>query len=171
MTFRGAASLLLIGLVVAACAPRAEESQEESRIDYAAEEQAIRDVNVGWLAMANARDTAGIAALFTEDGALQSDRTEPAVGRAAIQAELDRSDAENPDRVNDWSADRVLVAASGEMAVEFGSWTSTGGGADGSVDDYGKYVTVLRKVDGEWKIDTDTSISLKPEEPADSSSQ
>jgi len=102
---------------------------------------------------------------------LQSDRSEPAVGRAAIQAELDRTDAENPSRVSDWSADRVLVAASGERAVEFGSWTSTGGGADGSVDDYGKYVTVLRKVDGEWKIDTDTGISLKPEEPADSSSQ
>jgi len=171
MALRRALSLLLVGLVMAACAPQAEETQEAPQIDLAAEEQAAGSVNVRWLAMANAKDTAGIAALFMTEGVLRSDTSEPAIGRAAIQASLDQDFAANPSRVNAWGADRILVAASGDLAVEFGSWNSTGGGADGTVDDWGKYVTVLRKVGGEWKIDTDSAYSTKPEGTDESSSQ
>ena len=163
--------MLLIGLVMAACAPQAEEPQEVPQIDLAAEEQAVRDINVRWLAMANEKNTTGIAALFMADGRVLSTTTEPAVGQAAIQASMDEDNAANPSRVSDWSADRVLVAASGDLAVEFGSYSSTGGGADGTVEDWGKYVTVLRKVGGEWKIDTDSAYSTKPESTNEASSQ
>ena len=162
---------MLIGLVMAACAPQAEEPQEVPQIDLAAEEQAVREINVRWLAMAGEKDTAGIAALFMADGKILSDTADPVVGQAAIQASMDEDFAANPSRVPNWGADRVLVASSGDMAVEFGSYNNTGGGADGNVDDWGHYVTVLRKVDGEWKIDTDTAYSTKPQATNEGSSQ
>jgi ketosteroid isomerase-like protein len=171
MALRKAFSLMLIGLVMAACAPQAEEPQEVPQIDLAAEEQAVRDVNVRWLAMVNEKNTTGIAALFMADGRVLSTTTEPAVGQAAIQASMDEENAANPSRVSDWSADRVLVAGSGDLAVEFGSYSSTGGGADGTVEDWGNYVTVLRKVGGEWKIDTDSAYSTKPASTNEASSQ
>ena len=58
MALRKAFSLMLIGLVMAACAPQAEELHEVPQIDLVAEEQAVRDINVRWLAMANEKDTA-----------------------------------------------------------------------------------------------------------------
>jgi ketosteroid isomerase-like protein len=62
-----------------------------------------------------------------------------------------------------WSTDSVHVSAAGDMAVETGSWSTTGTGPDGSGSDAGKYLTYYRKVDGAWKVAADVSSSGPPQ--------
>lgn len=151
MTLRKLVLFPLVGLVIAACAAPPAEPQ----VDVAAEEQAIRDIAAHWLDMERAKDAAGVAALFADDGQVQWNGYESILGPAAIQAFLEEDWAENPDAVTDFGSERVVISAAGDMAVDFGYWTNTG--PDG--DDHGKYITVFRRVNGEWKVDTDISMS------------
>ena len=64
---------------------------------------------------------------------------------------------------------RVEVAASGDLAVEYGTWSETGLGPNGTEEDHGRYVTVFLKVNGAWKIAADASLSTKPEVAANPS--
>jgi len=145
-----------VGLALAACAPPAAE-----QVDFAAEEAAVRAVNVSWLELARAKNAAGIAALFVEDGTLFAEDREPVVGRTAIQAYMADNFVANPNTIPDWSGDRVELATSGDFAVEYGTWQDTD--SDGAELDRGKYVTVFRKVNGTWMVETDMSLSIKPE--------
>ena len=151
-------SLAFVGWLAAACAPASPPPP-----DLAAEADAIRAISSQWLALEKANDYAGIAALFTEDGTLYREDKEPVVGAAAIQALMTADRAENPQSVADWATDRVEVAASADLAVEYGTWSTTGGGADGTGTDMGRYTTVYRKVNGVWKVAADLSYSTKPE--------
>ena len=63
-----------------------------------------------------------------------------------------------------WSTDRVEIATSGDLAIEYGSWKTTSLGQDGTEEDYGKYVTIYRKVNGTWKISGDIGQTTKPAE-------
>jgi uncharacterized protein (TIGR02246 family) len=117
-----------------------------------------------WLELARAKDAAGIAALFAEDGRLLRENAPPVMGPAAIQASEQQDITESPNAVPNWTTERVEVAASGDLAVEHGTYSITGLGADGSGSDEGAYVTVFRKVNGTWMIVTDASVSTRPAE-------
>ena len=54
----------------------------------------------------------------------------------------------------------VLVAASGDLAVERGSWTADEDGEGEDDADHGEYVTVYRKIGGEWKVIIDATTEL-----------
>ena len=151
---------IIIFFALTACAPQAEKQQ----IDLNTEEQAIRSISMRWLELANSQDAAGVAALFTDDGVVFTDNQEPVVGQTAIQDFRTQRQEKNPKLVFDWITDRVEIAASGDLAIEYGSWTNTGGGLSGTEEDHGKYVTVYRKVNGTWKVVSDIGISTKPEE-------
>ena len=151
---------IIIFFALTACAPQAEKQQ----IDLNTEEQAIRSISMRWLELANSQDAAGVAALFTDDGVVFTDNQEPVVGQTAIQDFRTQRQEKNPKLVFDWITDRVEIAASGDLAIEYGSWTNTGGGLSGTEEDHGKYVTVYRKVNGTWKVAADIGISTKPEE-------
>lgn len=151
---------VFVAFAAAACAPA---QAPPPAVDLAAEEQAVRAISMQWLELERAQDMASIAALFTEDGALIREHEDPIVGRAAIEAHLTQDQTENPSGVPDWSTERVEIAASADLAVEYGTWSETGLGADGTGEDHGRFVTVYRKVDGAWKIAADASLSTKPE--------
>jgi hypothetical protein len=71
-------------------------AQEEPAIDLAAEEAAVRQVNLTWLERFRARDAEGVAALFVEDGwTIGDDGLRD--GRAAILADMAAEYEENPD--------------------------------------------------------------------------
>jgi uncharacterized protein (TIGR02246 family) len=135
-------------------------------VDAAAEEAAVRAVSARWLAFEGERNAAGIAGLFADDGRLIWVGQDPVVGPTAIQAYLTKDYAENPKRTSTWKTDRVLIATAGDLAVEYGNFTNTATGKDGTGSDNGNYVTVFRKVAGGWKVVSDASVSAKPVAPA-----
>jgi len=137
-------------------------------VDTAAEEQAVRAISMHWLELDGAKDAVGIAALFADDGVMYREHEAPIVGTAAIQQHESKNFAEQPQARASWTTDRVYVAESGEVAVEYGSY-SVAGLSDG--DDSGRYTTVYRKIGGEWKVASDMSISTKPQPAADAAAE
>jgi uncharacterized protein (TIGR02246 family) len=152
---RGNAGLLVAGvLLLSACA-----AQTPPTVDTAAAEAEVRDLSMRWLEFERNRDAAGIAALFAADGTMYRGDREPIVGNAAIRAHLEREFAENPAEVAEWATDHVDVASSGDLAIERGTWSVQNAGPDGTGTDGGRYLAVLRRVDGEWKYIADMTMS------------
>jgi uncharacterized protein (TIGR02246 family) len=153
MQTRKAAVFSLFVLALAACATPAPQ------VDTAADEQAVRALSMKWLELDRAKDHAGIAALFADDGVVYRGGEEPAVGAAAIQAAMAQEDARNPNEAVDWTTDKVEISSAGDIAIEQGSWSATGSGPAGNQQDRGRFLTVWRKVNGEWKVVADMSVS------------
>lgn len=153
----GTAVVLMV--VLAACCP--EPPPPAPVIDLAAEEQAIRALSAGWLEAAKARDGAAIDALMRSDATTIFDG-QVLVGLPAIQANREKEWAEVPMGALEWTTTGVVVAASGDLAVERGSWTETE--ADDGEVETGEYVTVWSKVDGQWKVLIDAGTELENED-------
>jgi uncharacterized protein (TIGR02246 family) len=151
------ALLIAIGLV--GCT----QQQATPQVDLAAEEQAIRDASAKWESAYQAKDWAGAAANFASDGVLILANREPLVGPAAIQASTEADWAAMPDASITWTIDNVIVAASGDLAYETGSYTFSNEGEQ----ETGKYITVWRKLNGEWKVIADMGVSTMPVDDAE----
>ena len=78
-------------------------------------------------------------------------------GQAAIMAERQLDMVPSPVH---WQPEGAMGAASGDLGITWGSFV-----VDGDPDTTGDYVTVWRKVNGEWKIVTDTAVD--DPDPAD----
>ena len=128
-------------------------------VDIAADEAAIRAISAQWYELATQKDAASIANLFADDGRLVWPGQDPIEGRAAVGEFMAISFSASPVQSLDWSTDRVVVAASGDLAVAYGTYADENLGPDGTGADRGSYVTVYRKVDGAWRISTDVSAS------------
>jgi uncharacterized protein (TIGR02246 family) len=128
-------------------------------VDTAVDEKAIRSISAQWFELATQKDAASIANLFADDGRLVWPGQDPIEGRAAVREFMASNFSASPMQSLDWSTDRVVVAASGDLAVVYGTYSDDNLGLDGTGEDRGNYVTVYRKVDGTWRIVTDTSAS------------
>lgn len=148
-------------MALAACQPAAAPA-----VDVAAEEAAIRDQSAKWLEVAKTKNPTAELAFITSDAVFYRAHVEPLVGHAAIEAHFKKDLAENPQAAVSWSTDAVLVSASGDLAVETGTFNVTGLGPKGDVTDKGKFVTVWKKVDGQWKAVRDIGATTMPENPA-----
>jgi ketosteroid isomerase-like protein len=126
--------------------------------DVAAEEQAVRDASAAWMKAVQAHDWAAAAASFAPDGMSFPEHKEPVVGPAAAQAAAEAEWAGMPNASLSWTTDKVVVAASGDLAYEIGTWTMMNEGKQ----DKGKYVTVWQKVGGAWKAAADIGVSTMP---------
>jgi ketosteroid isomerase-like protein len=152
MMLKGRTVLAVVALAaLAACA-------KQPTVDVAAEEQAVRTASADWMKAVQARDWAAAAANFAPDGMMFPEHKEPVVGPAAAQAAAEAEWAGMPNASISWTTDKVVVAASGDLALEIGSWTMTNEGKQ----DAGKYVTVWQKVSGAWKAAADVGVSTMP---------
>jgi uncharacterized protein (TIGR02246 family) len=130
-------------------------------VDTSAEEQAIRSQIARWNDLVKAGDAAAIAGLYTEDGALMPPNTPIASERGAIQqtwASLMRTPGFGLTIV----PDKIVVASSGDLALDRGTYRLTVGAKGATKADNGKYVVVWRKVAGEWKAAADIFNSDLP---------
>jgi uncharacterized protein (TIGR02246 family) len=98
-----------------------------------------------------AGDAKAIAALYTDD-AVEMPPNEPAVkGRAAIQQLYERNFKSA--KIGDFSLTHVESRSSGDTGYDAGMYrqtvTPTGGPA---MKDSGKYVVILKRVAGSWKV-------------------
>jgi uncharacterized protein (TIGR02246 family) len=156
-------SLILV-IMLTACS---QQQTGKQKVDLDAEEQAIRSISMEYLGFVKNNDAVSTAALFADDGISYTESVEPSVGPAAVEEAFRKSMEKNPEFVVDWTTDRVEVAASGDLAVEYGSYKMSFPGPEGPQEDFGKYITVYRKVNDVWKIAADMATSTKPEESSE----
>jgi uncharacterized protein (TIGR02246 family) len=152
-------AVLGLTLTLAACA---SPPPPPPVVDLAAEEAAIRAADAAWMVAAGARDAAGEAAVMAEDGMAFREMSDPLSGPAAYQAFLTKYYTDNPKAVSTWATRSLQVAASGDLAVQTGSYTETGGGPKGDKESHGNFVTVWKKVNGQWKVATDMGQVIPP---------
>jgi ketosteroid isomerase-like protein len=126
--------------------------------DVAAEEQAVRTASADWMKAVQVHDWAAASAYLAPDGMMFPVHSEPVIGPAAAQAYDEAAWAGMPNGSLSWTTNKVVVAASGDLAYEVGTWTMTGTGTA----DRGSYVTVWQKVNGEWKAAADIGVSTVP---------
>ncbi|MGQ0385164.1 MAG: YybH family protein [Gammaproteobacteria bacterium] len=136
-------------------------------VDVAAEAQAVRDRSAEWLKLNQAKDFAAIAnGIFTSDGVTLYDG-EISHGTAEILASFEADHAENPNAMGSWTTSDVVVAASGELAYERGSFTFDADGTGEAPETTGEFVTVWVKSDGTWRAAVDAATVRKAEVPAE----
>lgn len=150
--------VLALGLTAPGCGRQAPS------VDLAAEETAIREAGKAWLAAEIAKDVPKIATFYAKDAIEMASNMPMIQGRDAIQqwyaAWL------TPDGVSmTFETADVEVAASGDMAIERGTYRFTQGSPRGITEDVGKYVTVWKKVDGTWQVAIDAANSDRPCQP------
>ncbi len=128
--------------------------------DLATEARAIRDADARWLKMAQARDAAGTGAMFAADGIAVRQQGAEFTGPAAIQASAEKDYVENPKSQVTWTTDTLRVADSGDMAVQTGQVHTTAAGPKGDRETRERFVTVWRKINGEWKVAYDIATPI-----------
>jgi uncharacterized protein (TIGR02246 family) len=151
-------------LLLAACSQPAP-AVTAPKPDLAAEEKAVREMDARWQKVAQAHDAAGEAAMFADDGVAYREHQDPVVGPAAFQAYVTKFNADNPKGNVTWTTDAIRVSESGDLAVQTGEYHFSGLGPKGAGEDKGRFVTVWRKVGGQWKVAHDIGSTTMPEPP------
>ena len=151
-------------LLVAACSQPAPSPVPGP--DLAAEERAIREADARWLAAAQARDAAGEGAMLASDGVAYREHVDPLVGPAAFQAWTTKRYSDNPRLSVLWTTESIRVADSGDIAIQTGEYHNAGIGPQGDREDRWRFLTVWKKVNGEWKVAHDIGSTTMPEAPA-----
>ena len=158
MSTRFAVAALLAVVAIAGCAA---PPLAEPEIDVAAEAQAIRDASALWLEAAKERDGVTIDGLFTAGATTIFDGV-MLQGLPAIRANREMEWAEEPQGDLDWQTSEVIVAASGDLAIERGSWTQQD--LDDDEIEVGEYLTVWTKIDGHWLVLYDTGTEIEDDD-------
>ena len=136
-------------------------SNAAAAVDAGADEQAIRGHVDRWVELVKAKDAAGIAALYAEDGAVMPPNAPIGKGRAAIQQTW-ASMMQTPGFDLTIAPEQILVSSSGDMALDRGTYSLTIAPDGKTMTDTGKYVVVWRKIGGEWKAAADIFNSDLP---------
>jgi len=163
-------SLLLLSvaaLLLPACqagdkpANGAAEVNGAATVNTGAAEEAIRGQVDRWLQLLKAGDAAAIAELYTEDGAVMPPNAPIAKGRAAIQQTW-ASLMKTPGFALTFAPEQIVVSASGDLALDRGTYSLTVAPDGTAQTDTGKYVVVWRKIGSEWKAAADIFNSDLP---------
>ncbi len=163
-------SLLLISvtaLLLPACqagdkpANTTVEVNSTAAVDAGADEQAIRRQVDHWLQLVKAKDAAGIAELYAEDGAVMPPNARIGKGRAAIQQTW-ASMMNTPGFNLTFNPEQIVLSSSGDMALDRGTYQLTIAPSGRAQNDTGKYVVVWRKIGNEWKAAADIFNSDGP---------
>ena len=149
------ALLSTLGLLLAAAVASAQATAAKAGGASTPDELRSR-----WTAAANAKDAAGIAALYMENALLMPPNAAAVKGRAAIQAFFQGMIDQG---AHDITLGKVDGGTSGSWGYEAGTFAAT----FGTAKDAGKYLLSLKKgADGKWLIQDDIFNSDMPCAPA-----
>jgi uncharacterized protein (TIGR02246 family) len=151
-----------VALVACAGEPPAPVEPPDTR---AVEQAAIQAAVEEWSAAAEAKDAETFASFYGEDAVLMMEGAPDIRGRAALGEGITGM-MQDPNFALSFAADDIVVARSGDLAYETGTYTMTTSGPEGDpVTQKGHYVDVWKKnADGEWKVAVDAPVSDPPEE-------
>ena len=137
------------------------EVNSTAAADDEAGEQAIRAQVDRWLQFVKAKDAAGIAQLYTEDGAVMPPNAPIGKGRAAIEQTW-ASMMQTPGFDLTFNPEQIVLSSSGDMALDRGTYKLAVAPNGTAQTDTGKYVVVWRKIGNEWKAAADIFNSDGP---------
>jgi len=143
------AASLVLAVALALCATGCKPS---AKVDTAAEEAAIRAKETAWMAAYNKHDADGLISQYEDDAGLAGPGA-AAMTDAASRSAFLKGFASDPALKVDFGSDRIIVAASGELASSRGHYrmTYTDPGTKQPRTETGTYLTVYRKqADGRW---------------------
>ena len=145
---------LLLAAALLGCTQNAQSSQPA--VNVAEVESTIRATDARWLATVKTRDAEKSAAFWSDDATILPPEAAPIVGKQAIRAYVAGAFA-SPDFSIDWKTDKVVVAASGDMAYSTGKDVLTFRTLDHKlVTEHTNGVVVWKKqADGSWKAAID----------------
>jgi uncharacterized protein (TIGR02246 family) len=148
MIGKSATALALATLAMAGCNKAAP-----AKIDTAAIERQLRNNESKWEQAYAAHDAEALASNYAEDATMANPGSPLASGKDAIR-QATQGFAADPNLKVEFEADRVEVAASGDLAYTRGHYTATmtDPKTNKPVPGGGSYLTVYKKqVDGSWK--------------------
>ena len=157
--------IAMIGvLALAGCATEAPPPAEPPD-NRAADEAALRAALEEWSGAAEAKDAEKFASFYAADGILMLENAPDAHGMAALLQGTTYM-MSDPNFSLSFAPDRVVVARSGDLAYDIGSYTQTVSDPEGNpVTQKGQYVDVWQKnAAGEWKVAVDAPVSDPPQE-------
>lgn len=165
MSTLGRSGLLACIFAVAACsqqapAPPPATPPPDTR---AADEAKVHALVKEWSGAAQAKDAEKFTAVYAEDATVMMEGMADVSGRAAIREAITGMMGD-PNFALAFAADKVVVARSGDLAYETGTYTMTMSDAKKKpATQSGHYVVVWRKeADGAWKVVIDAPISDPP---------
>jgi uncharacterized protein (TIGR02246 family) len=138
------APLAALTLVLSGCG-----AASNPEVDLAAEEAALRQADEQFAAAASAKDMDALMSFYAPDAVMMMPNAPAVTGVGGIR---DMYNQFLPTTSMSWSPAQVIVARAGDMAVTRGSFHMTLQTPAGPVEDRGKYLTVWKKVDGQWKV-------------------
>lgn len=159
-------STCCLTLLVVACGQTREASSgatvgEAASSDVAADEAAIRAHDSAWFAAHNANDASALAALYADDAVVSVPGTPPVRGSAALRKALDKDVADmKAGGLTVVPSPTAEVGVSGDLGWIWNTFTVKD--KSGATVDAGKYLTLLGRVDGQWRIMRDIWNSDNP---------
>jgi uncharacterized protein (TIGR02246 family) len=146
--------VLVAAVLISGC------SRPAPQADVTADERVIREMAARWQQALLARDAATQASMFAEDGMSYHDGQEPLVGPAAILDWERKAVTRHPKAKITSKTTELRIAAAGDLAIQAGEGQLTDLGENG--EDHTvrrqRFVTVWKKVNGEWKVAHDIAV-------------
>jgi len=148
----------VLAVLVSACASQPKTPS----VDIVAITAAADSLNKAFVAAVAARDTVAVAGFYSPDAHLLAPGAPQADSHDAIRA-LWAGFLQTPGLDFSITSSHPIVTQAGDMVIDVGTYSMKFTNAKGKpLEDVGKYVTVMKKVDGDWKILIDTFNSDKP---------
>jgi uncharacterized protein (TIGR02246 family) len=163
MSTLGRTFVLVGAAALTACAQPPAAQPTAPPDSRAAEEAALRTVIGEWSASAQAKDAAKFVSFYAEDAVVMMENAPDINGMPAIREGIGGM-MQDPNFALSFGPDKVVVARSGELAYETGTYSMTMTGGDKKpATQKGHYVAVWQKqADGSWKAVVDAPVSDPP---------
>ena len=166
---RAAAACCALATIVAGCDQPEMGGQREGAspptaapFDRAAAEAEIRKGDEEFFNAVKAKDAQAIANTYASDAVSNPPNSPPLKGRDAI-VKYNEEFLKLPKVTMTGETETIGFSDDGTLAYNTGKYTATFADEKGrTIKDEGKYLNVLRKVDGKWKVVVDAFSSNLP---------
>jgi len=167
MNAPGRTFLLAAAVALAGCTQQRAPAPSEPPDTRAADEATLRTLIQEWSAAAQAKDATRFVSFYAEDAVVMLANEPDIKGLPAIREGIPAM-MQDPAFALSFEPDDVVVARSGDLAYETGTYSMTMTGRDKKPGtEKGHYVVVWRKqADGAWKVAVDAPSSDPPGDPA-----
>jgi uncharacterized protein (TIGR02246 family) len=124
------------------------------KVDIQAEKDTIQSMEDQWIVALQTSDAEKILSFYASDAAIMNSNKPIIIGLEAIRNSINSMFADTTLLLNTYTGtvDVIEVSATGDLAYARGQQEITIKTKEGLVKDKGKWVDVLKKIDGQWKV-------------------